>query len=766
MKISVIIPFFRGIAYLEDCLNSLAEQTYQEMEVILVCDRVNEEIEPLQSAFQNRLELQTHRLVDKKGVAAARNFGLSVASGDYVYFLDSDDYISPNALEQLVNRAKETGADLIYGKKVWTWFKRSVFMANFNTEDVSEESSEDEEDNTSLETSELDTEDSAADGNKKKQTRLDASKKEIPVQELSGQKMAYYHLVSKEKGFRNISVLHQLMKRQVIEENKLRFKESIKFISDYPFELQFLLKARSFEYVAGAAYMKRNHGDTVNLPSLSQTKGSRSFREYTDSYKYTISLIQENKDLKLLLEEKMIRYCIGFYAPKLCTNHEDPERLKKFNTMHEIIGSLDKNLLGSYQGYDKKLMNAFCGGNIRRAERVVMKQNKWMEFKRITKNSRTFARHLYETYFLKMTLKEDWVIFESFFGKSYSDSPKYIYEYLAKNHPKKYKYIWVIDNKNTTIPYSHRKVKRFSFRYFYYMARSKYLVFNVRQPEWYQKRDGSVFLETWHGTPLKKLVYDLENTTAATQKFKKQTYQQSKMWDYLIAPNHFSSDTFRRCFQFHQNMLETGYPRNDILYAENKEEIAARVKDRIGISKEKKTILYAPTWRDDEFYTKVSYKFSLKLDLQLLKEKLGGEYVILLRTHYYIADALDLTGFEGFAYNLSNYNDISELYLISDILITDYSSVFFDYANLKRPMLFYTYDLEKYRDVLRGFYIDIEEELPGPLLYSNEDIITAIEKLDQVEQQYTEKYNKFYDKYCSWEDGHASQKVVQAVFHV
>ena len=103
----------------------------------------------------------------------------------------------------------------------------------------------------------------------------------------------------------------------------------------------------------------------------------------------------------------------------------------------------------------------------------------------------------------------------------------------------------------------------------------------------------------------------------------------------------------------------------------------------------------------------------------MLRRELSDEYVILLRTHYFIADSIDVSALEGFAYNVSKYDDISELYLISDILITDYSSVFFDYANLKRPMLFFTYDLEKYRDVLRGFYFDIEREVPGPLLFTS-----------------------------------------------
>jgi CDP-glycerol glycerophosphotransferase len=314
------------------------------------------------------------------------------------------------------------------------------------------------------------------------------------------------------------------------------------------------------------------------------------------------------------------------------------------------------------------------------------------------------------------------------------------------------------------IPYRHTKVKRFSFRYAYYLARSKYYVFNGRQPEWVRKRKGNVFLQTWHGTPLKRLVFDLEDISSATPRYKHQVYKQSRAWDYLIAPNKYSSDIFRRCFMYDKEMLETGYPRNDILHYENRDEIAQSIREKLGIPKDKKTILYAPTWRDDEYYTKGRYKFSLKMDLQLLKEKLGKEYVILLRTHYFIADSLDVTGLEDFAYNLSKYDDIAEIYLISDILITDYSSVFFDYANLKRPMLFFTYDLEKYRDILRGFYIDIEEELPGPLLFTTEEIITAINNIDRLQVEYQQKYVKFYEKYCSWEDGNASRKVADAVF--
>ena len=215
-----------------------------------------------------------------------------------------------------------------------------------------------------------------------------------------------------------------------------------------------------------------------------------------------------------------------------------------------------------------------------------------------------------------------------------------------------------------------------------------------------------------------------------------------------------------------KEMLETGYPRNDILHLpeEKKEQKAAGIKAALGIPNEKKVILYAPTWRDDEFYDKGKYRFTLQLDLQKMQETLGDEYVVVLRTHYFIVNVLDLSAYEGFVYNASTYNDIAHLYLIADVMITDYSSVFFDDANLKRPILFFMYDIEKYRDALRGFYFDIEKELPGPILKTSDEVIASIQDLSRMEEQYKSKYEMFYDKYCGWENGTSAKQVVQAVF--
>ena len=297
------------------------------------------------------------------------------------------------------------------------------------------------------------------------------------------------------------------------------------------------------------------------------------------------------------------------------------------------------------------------------------------------------------------------------------------------------------------------------------MTRSKYWVNNMRQPTWLPRKEGQIMLETWHGTPLKRLVFDMDDVHAANPHYKNIVYKQSRGWDYLLSDNPFSTEKFQSCFRFDkEKILEAGYPANDPLYAEDLEERSKAIKEKLGIPLDKKVLLYAPTWRDDNYYDAGEYKFELALDLDRLKKEFSDEYVVLLRMHYWIVDQLDLSKYPGFVYNGSDYDDITELYMISDICMTDYSSVFFDYANLKRPILYYMYDLEKYRDVLRGFYLDVEKELPGPILQTNDEVVEAIKNIDKVTEEYKDKYAEFYDRFCCIDDGHAAERVVKAVF--
>lgn len=369
----------------------------------------------------------------------------------------------------------------------------------------------------------------------------------------------------------------------------------------------------------------------------------------------------------------------------------------------------------------------------------------------------------------KLPADDKLVIFESFLGKQYSCNPRAIYEYLLAHHPE-YEMFWSVDKRNTGlfekegIPY----LKRFSLSWLLKMTRARYWIVNSRLPLWIPKPNHTIYVQTWHGTPLKKLAADMKEVHMPgtnTEQYKRNFLKESSKWDYLISPNRYSTEIFSRAFQVdRERIIESGYPRNDILYNGNNSGTIGTLKSQLGIPQDKKVILYAPTWRDDEYHAVGKYKFNLKLDLNRLRTQLSGDYVILLRLHYLVSEKLDLSEFDGFVYNVSKYSDVSHLYLVSDLLITDYSSVFFDFANLKRPMLFFAYDIEKYRDTLRGFYFDFESSAPGPIVKTTDDIIKKIKTHEENDFKNVGSYDYFYEKFCSLEDGDASRRVVEKVF--
>ena len=146
-----------------------------------------------------------------------------------------------------------------------------------------------------------------------------------------------------------------------------------------------------------------------------------------------------------------------------------------------------------------------------------------------------------------------------------------------------------------------------------------------------------------------------------------------------------------------------------------------------------------------------------------MQKELSEEYIILFRPHYFVANAFDFEKYNGFVYNVADIDDVNELYIISDVLITDYSSVFFDYANLHKPMIFHMYDLEHYRDESNGFYIDIKE-LPGKITRTDDELIDEILRVSK-EFVYNQKYKKFNEKYNYLDDGNASERVVNEIIN-
>lgn len=364
---------------------------------------------------------------------------------------------------------------------------------------------------------------------------------------------------------------------------------------------------------------------------------------------------------------------------------------------------------------------------------------------------------------------EKLIIFESYSGKQFSCNPRAIFEYLEENKNKyDYRLIWSIDKRNKDLfdNLDVKYLKRFSLKWLWYMATAKYWITNSRLPLWIPKPRKTTYVQTWHGTPLKKLANDMDEVHmpgTTTEQYKKNFLKEASKWDYLISPNAYSTEIFRSAFQFKKEIIESGYPRNDLLYAENRDDISKRIKRKLNIDDNKKIILYAPTWRDNEFYGVGKYKFDLQLDLEELQKEFEDSAVFLLRMHYLVRENFNLQKYHHFIKDVSLYQDIRDLYLISDILITDYSSVFFDFGNLKKPIIFYTYDLELYRDKLRGFYFDFEQNAPGEIVVNKKELYLKLKNIIQM-GSIPNKYNQFYNEFCSIEDGFAAKRVIERIF--
>lgn len=360
------------------------------------------------------------------------------------------------------------------------------------------------------------------------------------------------------------------------------------------------------------------------------------------------------------------------------------------------------------------------------------------------------------------------IIFESFLGKQFSDNPRAIFEYMCEHCPD-YDMYWSVDRRYLGVFEQHtdvQYVQRFTLKWLFLMTRSKYWITNSRLPLWIPKPKKTIYLQTWHGTPLKKLATDIEEVHMPginTLQYKGEFLKEARKWDYLISPNAYSTKIFQRAFQFKGTIIESGYPRNDFLINANDERTIFILKEKLNIPLNKKVILYAPTWRDNQYHSKGKYAFNLQLDLDYFKKELGDDYVVLLRLHYLVSERLNLKEHADFVVDYSYHEDIRDLYLVSDLLITDYSSVFFDYANLKRPMLFYVPDIDDYRDNIRGFYFDFESSAPGPLMRTTEDLIYFIKKVEQNRGFPTQSMEEFYKKICYLEDGNASMRVVKEV---
>jgi CDP-glycerol glycerophosphotransferase len=354
------------------------------------------------------------------------------------------------------------------------------------------------------------------------------------------------------------------------------------------------------------------------------------------------------------------------------------------------------------------------------------------------------------------TQLRDAVLFESFQGKVIGDNPLDIFNELKQRFPK-LELIWAT-GKGTQAPPGARGVRFGSREWLQALATSKYLVNNTNFPWYFRKVPGQIYLQTWHGTPLKRLGRDIPNNYL-TKSYLDTMDREATYWDYLISPSPFCTEVFPSSFGYQGNIIETGYPRNDRLSKISGTQ-RQQIRERIGVSDPSTfVVMYAPTWRDYNRSATGNWQSVNFMDENI---ELPEGFQMIYRGHTN-THAVHNAGVAGRAIDVTLYPDVTELYIAADVLITDFSSVMFDYTVTGKPILFLAPDLERYRSE-RGFYFDFEALAPGPILNTDAEVLQALGRIDQISKLYEPRYRDWQEKFNSLEDGNAAKRVVDIVW--
>ncbi|MFB6889949.1 CDP-glycerol glycerophosphotransferase family protein [Kitasatospora sp. NPDC056327] len=354
------------------------------------------------------------------------------------------------------------------------------------------------------------------------------------------------------------------------------------------------------------------------------------------------------------------------------------------------------------------------------------------------------------------------VLYDVFGGRGYADSPRAVHTELARRGAP-LEHLWTVDDAQAELPPGVRAVRVWSPEWYRALATSRYLVGNTHFPDFLRRRPGQVVVQTWHGALLKRIAHDVDNPWLADHGYLAALDRETPHWSVLLSPSPFATPILRRAFRYRGEILESGYPRNDVL-ARPDPRRAAAVRRRLGVPEGRRVVLYAPTWREDRPRPDGDgFRLDLRLDLALARRALGDDHVLLLRPHAHVREPLAGTG-DGFAIDCADYPDVQELLLVADVLVTDYSSILFDFAITGRPVLFFTYDLAHYRDSLRGFAFDFEAQAPGPLLGDPAALVAALREVADAggapPAGYAGRYRRFREVHCALDDGGAARRAV------
>ena len=346
-------------------------------------------------------------------------------------------------------------------------------------------------------------------------------------------------------------------------------------------------------------------------------------------------------------------------------------------------------------------------------------------------------------------------MFESWRGR-YSDSPRVISEELGRLRPG-LRRCWVHAGDRSLFPDDVSTVRRHRPRYFAELATARFLVANDVVTRQLVKSPRMVYVQTWHGTPLKLIGLDERNHSyPGAEAHLARMRRDVAHWDHLVSPSPACTAMFRSAFGYDGSVWETGYPRNDLLNAPDADAVRRRVRSRLGLAEHQRAVLWAPTWRDDA--EEPGLPDAVRIDVPRFLAATPHDTVLVTRMHKNVADRPDAAA-EPRVVDGGVVDDISELFLAVDVLVSDYSSAIVDFAVTGKPIVLFAPDLDRYRDEVRGMYVDYDQWVPGPVTGTTEELAGAITQLERVRADHAERYAEFRRVYCPFEDGGAGRRV-------
>lgn len=699
---SIIVPVYNVEGLLRLCIDSIYKQTFTDFEVIVVDDASTDSSGRIIKQLEKEYKLNACYLDENIGLAGVRNHALSMCSGDYVLFVDSDDEIEEDLLLVLSKKIKKDNSDVVVFNHYREWITGRI--------------------------------------RKNLASKLLSS--------LSFDVIEKNDIDRKIKLFDNLNIAcNKAYKLSFLLENNISFSDGYYEDIYYNYKVIFLASSITVTPYVGYKYRQRP-GSILNSKS---DKHKDITKQYRRLYEF-LSLNDEDMQYTKKINDIFLKHIFNLLIKqsfKLTT-------LAKKSILNDSKAMLsDYNIKPTLFEKQYKVIksSSLFIVNILSLYFSVISNPKLKKIK--SKVSMKVKLSIYKSIFSKMPIKEELAVFESYWGKSYSCNPKYISEYLESNT--NIKTVW-FGNDNFYVGNSEF-VKIKTLKYFYYLARAKYLINNANLPNYAMKRSGSIHVETKHGTPLKKMGTEFLKERKKTRPWFDALGKRCERWDFVISSNPYSTETWKLSFPYNYKTIETGYPRNDILVNNKDNEcLIESIKLKLNIENNKKVILFMPTFRD--YHKEPDYY----LDFEELMGNISSDYVVLIRAHYFKSKFDNFNTYEKIdsIIDVTDYDCVEELYLASDVLITDYSSCMFDYANLKKPIILYTPDFEQYSNY-RGMYFDILKESPGAVAFEQEDLVDIlISNRYQLDENY-KKLNIFHDKFCTFDDGNAAHKVYKTI---